>query len=121
MGRLQYGVAAEPGLERASIPPLMLISLVENAVRHGAEPKTGPVRIDVRARRRDVDGIAMLEVAVADDGAGFGNATAGGGLGLANIQQRLRDLFGGQASLQLKAGTDGGVTATLLLPLAFEP
>lgn len=121
MGRLRYDVAAEAGLGRASIPPLMLISLVENAVKHGVEPKAGPVRIDVRARRVRDGETDLLEVAVADDGAGFGGATAGSGLGLANIQQRLRDQFGQRASLRLTANQEGGVTATLLLPLAFEP
>jgi LytS/YehU family sensor histidine kinase len=93
----------------------MLISLVENAVKHGIEPKIGAARVDVRARR--VDG--ELEVSVVDDGVGFG-AAAGSGIGLANIQQRLRALYGERAGLVLKAGLDGGVAATLRMPLSFE-
>jgi signal transduction histidine kinase len=117
MVRLQFGVDAEPGLERASIPPLMLISLVENAVKHGVEPKIGPARVDVRARRA---GAGVLEVRVEDDGVGFGAAASGSGIGLANIQQRLRALYGAHASLELKARPEGGVAATLRLPLIFE-
>jgi two-component sensor histidine kinase len=118
--RLQFEVDAEPGLEHASIPPLMLISLVENAVKHGVEPKIGPARINVRARR--IEGQeAMLEVCVSDDGVGFGDAASGGGIGLANIQERLRSYFGQRADLTLKALPEGGVAAILRLPLSFEP
>jgi signal transduction histidine kinase len=118
--RLQFSVDAEPGLEHASIPPLTLISLVENAVKHGVEPKIGPARIDVRARRIEAQE-AMLEVCVSDDGVGFGDAASGGGIGLANIQERLRSYFGQRASLTLKALPEGGVAAILRLPLSFEP
>lgn len=118
--RLQFSVEAEPELTQASIPPLMLISLVENAVKHGVEPKIGPARIDVRARRIDAQE-PMLEVCVSDDGAGFGDAASGGGIGLANIQERLRSYYGQRASLTLKALPEGGVAAILRLPLSFEP
>ena len=117
--RLQFSVETEPGLEDASVPPLMLISLVENAVKHGVEPKIGPARIDVRARRGQADE-ALLEVCVSDDGVGFGDAASGDGIGLANIQERLRSYYGQRASLTLKALPDGGVAAILRLPLSFE-
>jgi len=118
--RLAFSVASDADLANASIPPLMLISLVENAVKHGIEPKIGPARIEVRARRSDDGTEAALEVTVADDGVGFGNAVSGDGIGLANIQERLRSQFGASASLTLKALPDGGVAAILRLPLAFE-
>lgn len=117
--RLQFSVDSEPGLEAAQLPPLMLISLVENAVKHGVEPKIGTARIAVQARRVDVGGASHLEVSVSDDGVGFGNATSGGGIGLSNIQERLRTLFGSRASLTLKALPTGGVAAILQLPLSF--
>ncbi|GEM_PF-1062529 len=120
MPRLDFSVDAEPGLERASIPPLMLISLVENAVKHGIEPKVGPARIEVRARRVAGDGGEALEVSVRDDGVGFGANAAGAGIGLANIQERLRTYFGQRASLTLKGYPEGGVGAILRLPLTFE-
>jgi two-component sensor histidine kinase len=117
--RLAFGIDTEPGLENASIPPLMLISLVENAVKHGVEPKVGPARIDVRARRIDAQE-AQLEICVSDDGVGFGETASGDGIGLTNIQERLRSYFGQRASLTLKALPDGGVAAILRLPLSFE-
>lgn len=123
IARLQFEIISEPGLDTAQLPPLMLISLVENAVKHGVEPKVGAARIDVLARRIEGgeggDG-AQLEVTVSDDGVGFGDTSSGGGIGLSNIQERLRALFGSRASLTLKALPSGGVAAILRLPLTFE-
>ena len=117
--RLRFSVDAEAGLGQAAIPPLMLISLVENAVKHGIEPKIGPGRVEVRARR-SASHEAQLEVSVTDDGVGFGEAASGDGIGLANIQERLRSIYGQRASLVLKALPEGGVAAILRLPLSFE-
>jgi LytS/YehU family sensor histidine kinase len=117
MPRLAFAVEVEPGLEAAQVPPLMLISLVENAVKHGVEPKAGPARITVSARRVVDAGVTMLELEVRDDGVGFGSATSGAGVGLANIQERLAGLYGGTAGLTLKALPEGGVAAILRLPL----
>lgn len=58
-----------------------------------------------------------LEVTVADDGAGFVAASSGGGLGLANIRDRLQQMYGERAALTLKARPAGGVAATLTLPM----
>jgi sensor histidine kinase YesM len=113
MPRLQWQVDVPADLLAAGCPPLMLISLAENAVRHGVEPKIGPVHIAVSAHRAQ-DG--SLHITVADDGAGFGQNTTGSGLGLANIRERLQQMYQGRASLELKARPDGGVAATLILP-----
>jgi signal transduction histidine kinase len=114
MPRLRYSAEAPVDLLNTPCPPLMLISLVENAVKHGVEPKIGPSRVDVSARRT---GDGRLEVTVADDGAGFGATPTGSGLGLANIRERLQQMYQGRASLVLKARPEGGVAATLSLPL----
>jgi LytS/YehU family sensor histidine kinase len=114
MPRLRYSAEAPVDLLDTPCPPLMLISLVENAVKHGVEPKIGPSRVDVSARRT---GDSRLEVTVADDGAGFGTTQSGSGLGLANIRERLQQMYQGRASLVLKARPEGGVAATLSLPL----
>jgi signal transduction histidine kinase len=114
MPRLAFTVDAPADLQRAHCPPLMLISLVENAVKHGVEPKVGPARIEVSAERT-ADG--RLAITVADDGVGFGGASAGSGLGLANLRERLAHLYGGRAELTLRARPGGGVAATLTLPL----
>ncbi len=113
MPRLRYTITATPELLAAPCPPLMLISLAENAVKHGAEPKIGPVHIEVLAQRNAAGG---LDVTVADDGAGFGASAGGSGIGLSNIRERLRQMYGGHAALLLKARPQGGMAATLTLP-----
>ncbi len=114
MPRLDYSIEAPADLLRARCPPLMLISLAENAVKHGVEPKIGPARVEVSAARA-ADG--RLQLTVADDGVGFGEGTAGSGIGLANIRERLAQLHGEAAALTLKAREGGGVAATITLPL----
>ena len=116
MPRLSFAIDVPAELLDAPCPPLMLISLAENAVKHGAEPKVGPVHISVTARRTTEGGLAM---SVSDDGAGFDAdaSAAGGGLGLGNIRERLQQMHGGRASLALRASPAGGVAATLTVPL----
>lgn len=116
MPRLSVRVECAPELRGAAIPPLMLISLVENAVKHGIELKKGPALIRVAAACIDVDGVRLLELTVADDGVGFA-ATAGSGIGLSNIRERLKHLYAGEAALSLRTGDAGGVVASIVLPL----
>lgn len=112
-GRLAFAVEAEDGLDAHPFPPLLLITLVENAVTHGIEPKVGEGRIDVRARR---DG-ARLVVEVDDDGAGLQPGTSGG-VGLANVRAQLAARYGDAASLAVGPGPDGrGFRARIALPL----
>ena len=113
--RLSFTV--ESDIDDAALPPLMLISMVENAIKHGVEPKIGPVHISVSARKLQRDGEQLLELTVADNGVGFGGATAGSGIGLANIRERLEATFGLRASLQLKVRPEGGIAAIITLPL----
>jgi len=117
IGRLSFAVQADDGLERAAIPPLLLISLVENAIKHGIEPKIGPARVTVHARLA-AGNASRLELIVSDDGVGFGGTTSGSGIGLANIRERLEALYGDQAGLTLKAIATGGVAAIIHLPLS---
>jgi LytS/YehU family sensor histidine kinase len=89
----------------------MLLTLVENAVKHGLAPSRAGGRIDVNASIAD----GQLRIQVADTGQGFATS-AGGGTGLANIRARLRARFAGAASLQLSLNTPSGVVATLSVP-----
>jgi len=119
--RLAFRVDCPDDLRRCAIPPLMLISLVENAVKHGIEPKKGPVEIVVSVTRRLADGGEQLVLAVADDGAGFGGSSSGSGIGLTNIRERLQHLYGDQAALRLTAREQGGLEACIDLPLRALP
>ena len=113
--RLSFSVKSD--VDDAALPPLMLISLVENAVKHGVEPKIGPVHISLTAKRVQANDEDVLELTVEDNGVGFGGATSGSGIGLANIRARLEFMFGKRASLQLKARPEGGISAIIVLPL----
>ena len=113
MPRLSYGIDVPEALLGTPFPPLMLISLAENAVKHGVEPRVGPVHIEVRAATL-ADG--RLQVSVVDDGAGFGTGGIGSGLGLANIRERLAQMHGDRAELVLRARDGGGVQASLVVP-----
>ena len=114
MPRLHYTVTAPAALASARCPPLMLISLAENAVKHGVERKIGPAHVEVRA---EAPGDGRLLLSVEDDGAGFGDTAAGSGLGLQNIRERLAQLYGERGTLALKARPQGGVAATISVPL----
>jgi hypothetical protein len=116
--RLSFEVEFDPALSELFIPPLMLISLVENAVKHGIELKKGPVHIDVKA---EVDDQEKLVLTVRDNGLGFTNVTSGTGIGLTNIRERLKQLYKDHAALTLETNDESGVTARIILPVdTFE-
>ena len=120
--RLTVDLQMEPATAHLSVPPLMLQTLVENAIQHGMEPKVGPGHIRVSARLDSGGPTPRLVLEVADDGVGFGQAKTGGsGLGLVNIRERLATAFGTQAQLTLSANTPQGVIATLSLPVSTSP
>jgi signal transduction histidine kinase len=113
--RLQFSIDAAAELLDAPVPPMVLPTLVENAVKHGLAPLPEGGRIDITARR-----VAdALQIEVRDTGAGF-TAFGGSGVGLANTRSRLAGLYGARASLSLAAGSPCGVIATVRLPLAAE-
>lgn len=111
--RLQTEIRVSDGLLSAEFPPMMLQSLVENAIKHGLEPKAEGGKLTVSAEV--VHG--KLAVTVADTGLGFGKAdTAGTGIGLSNIRERLALLYGGKASLNITEPEGGGTAVTIALP-----
>jgi LytS/YehU family sensor histidine kinase len=113
--RLDYGVDIAPALRHIEVPPMMLLTLVENAIKHGLAPLREGGRVDVRVR---LDGRALL-LEVADTGRGFGGETSGGGTGLANIRARLAAMFGSAARFTLAAGHPRGIVASIHMPLAL--
>ncbi len=110
--RLRWSVDVPEEIRRLGFPPMLLQPLVENAVRHGIEPKLGGGEIGIRASI----GSDTLRIEVSDSGAGLvGNANAGGA-GLANVRARLAALFGERAHLVLQNNEQGGAIAILELP-----
>jgi sensor histidine kinase YesM len=117
--RLDFRIDIPPALELATVPPGMLITLVENAIKHGIEPAPDGGRISVAAAQMG-DASARLVVTVADTGAGL-SSHPGQGIGLANIRERLALLYGGDAELTLEENVPRGFVARLQLPLAPIP
>jgi signal transduction histidine kinase len=111
--RLQVEIDVPEGLYSAEFPPMMIQSLVENAIKHGLEPKAEGGRLQVKAEIRH----GKLCVTVADTGLGFGKAaTAGTGVGLANIRERLQLLYGGRATLTITENQPSGTVVTITVP-----
>ena len=111
--RLTTTIDVPEGLHSAEFPPMMIQTLVENAIKHGLEPKPEGGHLAVKAQV--VHG--KLAVSVADSGMGFGRApTAGTGVGLANIRERLQLLYGGRAALTVTENPGGGTVATITVP-----
>ena len=113
-GRITIVIDAPDAVRARPFPPLTLISLVENAVKHGLEPKPGPGTIAIRAAVTP-DG---LRVSVEDDGAGLTVGETSHGLGLANVRGQLRNRFGDEALLDIAARSGGGTQAVMTLPLS---
>lgn len=117
--RLEVQVDVPASLRAISLPTMMLQTLVENAIKHGLEPRIGGGTVWIRARSSGV----TVAVTVADDGEGFNAGlqarTSGTGIGLKNVRERLRLLYGNQAALVVAANFPTGVAATITVPAEF--
>ncbi|HTT10493.1 MAG TPA: histidine kinase [Burkholderiaceae bacterium] len=111
--RLRFAIDVPESLLDAEVPPLVLGTLIENALKHGLAPLPAGGSIQVRALR-EAD---QLRIEVRDTGRGF-SGEGGTGVGLANTRSRLAALYGGAAAVQLAANHPSGVVATVVLPLA---
>lgn len=114
--RLNVQVEVDDTLARLPFPSMMLQTLAENAIKHGLEAKPGGGTVWILAR---VHG-AALSVTVADDGMGLRTGTAGSGIGLANVRERLRLSYGERASFVLGSNFPSGVAATITVPYEFD-
>jgi Histidine kinase len=111
--RLAATIDVPEGLLSAEFPAMMMQTLVENAIRHGLEPKPEGGALGVRAEI--VHG--RLQVTVADTGVGFGaGGTSGTGVGLVNIRERLQLLYGDKATLTVAANQPSGTVVTITVP-----
>ncbi|WP_208280305.1 sensor histidine kinase [Massilia oculi] len=111
--RLTVDLQIPEGLRSAAFPPMMLQSMVENAIKHGLEckPEGGTLRIVAEVAD------SKLRVTVTDDGVGFGVVPSDGtGLGLQTIRDRLKLLHGDSARLHIGANSPSGVIATIEVP-----
>jgi two-component sensor histidine kinase len=114
--RLAWTIDVEPGLDRVVLPPAILQPLVENAVKHGLEPRIDGGTIAIAARRAG----DAVEVSVADTGEGFRatrDPARSTGIGLANLRARLALLYGDGATMTIADNAPRGARVALTLPL----
>jgi hypothetical protein len=109
--RLDFAIDVPDGLKQHAFPPMMLISLVENAVKHGVDPCCECGTITIRAREDE----GRLRVSVEDTGEGI-TPKKGGGVGLSNIRERLKALYGTSARLVIEEREPRGVVASIEVP-----
>jgi sensor histidine kinase YesM len=111
--RLAFTLSLPPELSELKVPPMLLQPLVENAVKHGLEPKIEGGRVDVSAYEKE----DLLCIQIADTGLGLDSHSAkGSDVGLAHVRERLASVYGPSASLDIASNSHGGVTATLRIP-----
>jgi sensor histidine kinase YesM len=120
IAQLRFGdrlsVAVNEGLdERATtlaMPPMLLLPLVENAIKHGVEGKPGAVHVEIDVKFSN----ETLTISVSDNGPGF-KQTSGSGIGIANVRERLVALYRDRASVNIVPCEGGGVISTLSIPV----
>jgi two-component system sensor histidine kinase AlgZ len=110
--RLRLTMKAGPDLLDSAVPYLMLQPLVENAIRHGIAPLATPGRLDIRVERAG----AQLQVDVHNDGLQPAQPISGG-IGLANVAERLRHLYGDDQEVDAGWGDDGRFGVRIAMPL----
>jgi signal transduction histidine kinase len=111
--RLDYSIDIPDSLADIRVPSMMLITLIENAIKHGVSPLSRGGHVEVRARAIG----ASVELSVSDTGRGVGpGVESGSGTGLANIRARLNLQYGSAARLTLSRRAERGTTAVILLP-----
>jgi signal transduction histidine kinase len=108
--RLSFAVEIEPALRTLAFPQMGLLTLVENAVRHGVDPGCDEARIEVGAR---LGAAGELRLWVADTGVGLATESAGSGTGLRNLRERLQAFFGPDARVDLSEQSPHGVRAEI--------
>jgi len=114
--KLQVSYEVDSAVRDSLVPQLVLQPLVENSLRHGMKGGNAGMSITVSARREN----GSLVLQVADTGVGFGNGDPSGifakGLGLANVRDRLAQLYGSQQAFSLEGRAAGGALVTLRIP-----
>ena len=110
--RLQFALHVDEAARALRCPPMTLLTLVENAVRHGIDPSEEGGHIDIHVERQG----ARCLVRVLDTGAGLKPANGGLGTGLTTLRERLQLTFDGDAELRVTAQRPAGVSAVLDFP-----
>ena len=110
--RLEYALNVDAAALNVRCPPTMVLTLVENAVRHGIDPTEEGGRIDIDVQRLG----ERCVVRVTDTGAGLRQTGEGSGTGLTALRERLQLIFGDAAQLRLTSGAPRGVSVEIDFP-----
>ncbi len=113
--RLQVAIDLPADLHQATIPPMLLQPLIENAIKHGLEPKVEGGSVSLNAERSG----AQLRISVIDTGLGFGNAPSNG-IGLKNVRERIEKLYGIDGSVSIEENQPSGTRVILNIPLTMN-
>lgn len=113
--RLQVDIAVDEAAAAHAFAPLLLHTLVENAIKHGLEPRPEGGRISIEARSLADGG---LRITVADTGTGLQEGSHGSGMGLVNLRERLNLLYGERARLSIEPNMPSGVVCVIEIPAA---
>jgi signal transduction histidine kinase len=113
--RLEVDIAVDDDAAARPFAPLLLHTLVENAIKHGLEPRPEGGRISIEARSVAGGG---LRIAVADTGMGLQSGSQGSGMGLVNLRERLKLLYGERARLTIAPNTPSGVVCAIEITAA---
>jgi LytS/YehU family sensor histidine kinase len=109
---LVFEVHGDPELLSTVVPPLLLQPLVENSLKHGCGPDGQPLHLSLDVRREN----GSIRLEFADDGVSNGNGGPGLGVGLQNLEQRMRRFAGVSSRMSAGPRTDGGYAVTLHWP-----
>jgi hypothetical protein len=114
--RLVVDIDVPADIRGMTFPPMMLVSVVENAIKHGLSPlpEGGGIAISAMAHEH------TLQVTVADTGRGF-STTKGTGVGLSNIRARLESMYGTAGRLALTPNSPRGIVAAIMVPVVAAP
>jgi len=111
-GTLSVELRVEPDVQKALVPHLLLQPLVENSIRHGADPSSHSIRVTLTAER---DG-PSTRVRIRDRGRGLPDGGPPRGTGISNTVERLRQLYGPRHRLDFENCADGGLLVTIAVP-----
>jgi signal transduction histidine kinase len=109
--RLRYRLDLPDALAGVNVPAMLLLTLVENAIKHGIEPSLRGGEVNVTAQQEH----GLICIRVENSGVGM-SASQGGGQGLDNVRTRLKLAYAGAATLLIHDNPDGGVIAEIRLP-----
>jgi two-component system, LytTR family, sensor kinase len=116
--RLQLAIEIDAAAKDALVPQMVLQPLVENAIRHGADPQTFRVDVSVRAQREN----GNLRIVLRDHGPGIRDGQIeSGGIGLRNTAERLERLYGNRQQFLIRNAEDGGASIEMQVPFSVAP